>query len=412
MELQCKERVDLLEALRKSRKEAKDNGGRSSSSSTTRGPPSVPTKPDHPLDYETNTGWLGEGTVPAVNYPDLSRAPPALPRRPLLPMRDSDYYPTDRSHSSPQITTMSSMTPYAPPNLPVPATKTSRTPSPDKKGHVMLTTLRGPKDGKKHSKSPRAPGGRFGAPPASSKAAGLAWDSVSKGSGQKLGQTLAGKDGSTTTVDSGRRDSGGGNTSSRPDSITVTDGEEQALGGNALVRPDARIMPDLIPLQDEARPNTFSTIQSSSGQQHLNGISGLRPQTNADLINLEPPTPPLHADSMRDPMVPKSRVKSPVRPKVPVDYPSYRTEFPQTAASSRATAQFLARTNRSDESARASSLPTRPRSPQRKTRPPVPNSIARRPVANISSPRSSKYDLNESGQRASSESNDYNTSSS
>ncbi len=412
MELQCKERVDLLEALRKSRKEAKDNGGRSSSSSTTRGPPSVPTKPDHPLDYETNTGWLGEGTVPAVNYPDLSRAPPALPRRPLLPMRDSDYSPTDRSHSSPQITTMSSMTPYAPPTLPVPATKTSRTPSPDKKGHVMLTTLRGPKDGKKHSKSPRAPGGRFGAPPASSKAAGLAWDSISKGSGQKLGQTFAGKDGSTTTVDSGRRDSGGGNTSSRPDSITVTDGEEQALGGNALVRPDARIMPDLIPLQDEARPNTFSTTQSSSGQQHLNGISGLRPQTNTDLINLEPPTPPLHADSMRDPMVPKSRVKSPVRPKVPVDYPSYRTEFPQTAASSRATAQFLARTNRSDESARASSLPTRPRSPQRKPRPPVPNSIARRPVANISSPRSSKYDLNESGQRASSESNDDNTSSS
>ena len=307
---------------------------------------------------------------------------------------------------------MSSTTPYAPPTLPVPPVKSSRTPSPDKKSHVMLTTLRGPKDGKKHSKSPRASGGRLGPPPASSKAAGLAWDSISKSAGQKLGQTLAGRNGSTTTVDSTRRDSGAGNTSSRPNSINVTDGEEHALGGNALVRPDARTMPDLIPFQDDARPSLSPTAQSGPGQQQHSGLSGLRPQTNADLLTLEPPTPPLHADSLRDPMVPKARAKSPVRPKAPVDYPSYRTEFPQNTASSRATAQFLARTNRSEESARASSLPTRQRSPQRKTRPPVPTSITRRPVANVSSPRLSKHDLDESGRRKSSESNDDNTSSS
>lgn len=360
---------------------------------------------------QANTGWLGQGTVAPVNYPDLSKAPPALPRRPLLSARDSNYSTTDRSYSSPQINTMSSTTPYALPTLP-PTTKSSRTPSPDKKSHVMLTTLRGPKDGKKHSKSPRASGGRFGAPPASSKAAGLAWDSVSKGSGQKLGQTLTGRNGSTTTVDSIHRDSVGGNTSSRPDSTIVTDGEDQALGGNALVRPDARTPPDLISFQDDARPSTSSTTQSSSSQQHSNGTSSLRPQTTADLVTLEPPTPPLHVDSLRDPMVTKVRAKSPMRPKLPVDYPSYRTEFPQTTASSRATAQFLARTNRSDDSARASSLPTRQRSPQRKPRPPVPTNIARRPVANISSPRSNKHDLDESGRRVSSESNDENTSSS
>lgn len=354
--------------------------------------------------------------MPAVNYPDLSKAPPALPRRPLLSARDSNYSTTDRSYSSPQVNTMSSTAPYAPPTPPVPATRTSRTPSPDKKGHVMLTTLRGPKDGKKHLKSPRFSGGRFGAPPASSKAAGLAWDSVSKGSGQKLGQTLAARNGSTTTVDSTHRDSVGGNTSSRPDSTNVTDGEEQALGGNALVRPDARTPPELISLQDDARPSTSSTMQStmqsSPSQQNSIGASSLRPQTNADLITLEPPTPPLHADSLRDPMVTKVRAKSPARPMVPVDYPSYRSEFPQTTASSRATAQFLARTNRSDDSARASSLPTRQRSPQRNTRPPAPTSIARRPVANISSPRSNKHDIDESGRRVSSESNDDNTSSS
>ena len=412
MELQCKERVDLLEALRKSRKEAKDSGDGSSSSSTTRGRPPLPTKPDHPTGQQANTGWLGEGTVPAVTYPDLSKAPPPLPRRPLLSSRDSNYSPTDRSYSSPQVNTMSSTTSYAPPTLPVPLMKTSRTPSPEKKSHVMLTTLRGPKDGKKNSKSPRASGGRYGAPPASSKAAGLAWDSTSKGSGQKLGQTFAGRSGSTTTVDSNHRDSIGGNTSSRPDSTNVTDGEEQALGGTMLVRAGARTPPDLISFQDDARPSTSSTMKSSSSQQNLNGASSLRPQTNADLITLKPPTPPLHADSMRDPVVTKVRARSPARPKAAVDYPSYRTEFPQTTASSRATAQFLARSNRSDDSARASSLPTRQRSPQRKTRPSVPTGIVRRPVANISSPRSNKHDIDESGRRVSSESNDDNTSSS
>lgn len=408
MELQCKERVDLLEALRKSRKEAKDNGDRSSSSSTTQGRPLVPTKPDHPLEDQANPGWLGEGTVPAVNYPDLSKAPPALPRRPLPLTRDSDYSSTNRSYSSPQVNTMSCTTPYAPPTLPIPVTKTSRTPSPDKKGRVMLTTLRGPRDGKKPSKSPRASGARLGAPPASSKAAGLAWDSISKVSGQKLGQTWAGRNGSTTTVESTRRDSGGGNTPSRPNSTSLTDGEEQALGGNALVRPDARTPPDSSSVQDDARPIGSYSMQSSSSQQHTDGSLGFRPQTNADLINLEPPTPPVHTDLLRDPMAPKS----PVRPKAPVDYPSYRTEFPQTMASSRATAQFLARTNRPEDSARASSLPSRQRSPPRKTRPPVPTSIARRPVANISSPRSNKYDMDETGRRASSGSNDDHTSSS
>ena len=415
MELQCKERVDLLEALRKSRKEAKESGDGSSSSSTSQGRSSLPAKPDHPREHQASAGWLGEGTVPTVKHTDLARAPPALPRRPLPLTRDSDLSLIDRSHSSPQIHTLSSPTQYAPPKLPVPATKTSRSPSPDKKGHVMLTTLRGPKDGKKHSKSPRASGARLGAPPtasSSSKAAGLAWDSISRGSGQKLSQTLTGRNASTTTVDSIHRDGGGGNTSSRPDSISVTDGEEQALGGNALVRPDARTMPDLVSLQDDARTNNASAMHPSSPQPNFGGLSGLRPQTHADLITIDPPTPPLHADSLRDPIVAKVRAKSPARPKAPVDYPSYRTEFPQSTASSRATAQFLARTNRSNESARAASVPTRQQSPQRKTRPPLPTNISRRPVANISSPRSNQHDVDESDIRISSESNDDNTSSS
>lgn len=407
MELQCKERVDLLEALRKSRKEAKekDGGERSSGGSTARDRPQVPRKPENTINQHSAAGWIGEGSIPAVSYPDLSRHGPPLPQRPALGKKDSES-PTERSLSTPQLSTMPPPSPYAPPTLPLPLKKTSRTPSPDKKGRVMLTTLR-TKDGKKPSKSPRSSAGRFNPPPASSKAAGLAWDSISKGSGQKLAQTLGGRNASSTTLDSVRRDSAGGNTSSRPESTNVTDGEEQALGGNALVRPGARTPPDLISFQEPP----YTTGHSAVPQGYVpNGVSGLRPQTNTDLITLEPPTPPAHEST--NPMVTKTRAKSPTRPKVP-EFPSYRTEFPPTQPTSRALAEFNARTlKRQEDNARAASAPVLQRSPQRKTRPPVPSSIARRPVANISSPRSFKHDRDESGRLHSSESNDENTSSS
>ena len=419
MELQCKERVDLLEALEKSRKEAKDKESEDSSTTSlaTRGRPTAPRKINSSVEQQSSPGWLGEGTVPPVNYPDLSKAPPPLPSRPALLKIDSTS-PAERSYSSPQLNTMASQPSQASAALPVPSKKTSpvpskktsRTPSPEKKGRVMLTTLRGPRDGKKPSKSPRASAPRV--PPASSKAAGLAWDSISKVTGQKLGQNLGARNGSTTTVDSIHRDSVSGNPSSRPASTNLTDAEDQALGGNNLVQHKTRTPPDLISFEDSQRPYSYPTVPSASNQQYVNGNSGLRPQTNADLITLEPPTPPAHAEEAKDPVVPKSRNKSPVQSKAAVDYPSYRTEFPKQTASSRATAEFLARTNRQAENARAASLPTRQRSPQRTTRPSAPSGVSRRPVANSSTPRSTKHDRDMQGKSGSSESNDEHTSSS
>lgn len=409
MELQCKERVDLLEALRKSRKEAKekDAGDRSSGNSATRGRPAVPRKLESTVNQHSAAGWIGEGSIPAVNYPDLTRNGPPLPQRPALGKKDSES-PTERSYSTPQLTLLPPPSPYLPAALPVPAKKSSRTPSPDKKGRVMLTTLR-TKDGKKPSKSPRSSAGRFNPPPVSSKAAGLAWESISKGSGQKLGQSLAGRNGSSTTLNSVRRESGGGETSSRPESTNATDGEEQALGGNALVRPAERTPPDFISFQDSARPNG-NGIPMTLPSHTSNGISGLRPELSADLSTLQQPTPP--ASEPADPIVTKTRAKSPLRPKAS-DFPSYRTEFPPSQPTSRALAEFHARNKRRQEdNARAASAPTRQLSPQRKTRPPPPSSIARRPVANISSPRSFMRDGEHSGKLQSSESNDENTSSS
>ena len=414
MELQCKERVDLLEALRNSRKEAqemKEGGDKSSSPSFTRGRPPVPKKLGSTQSY---TGWIGDGTVPPVTYPDLSKPPPPLPHRPAMPKPDSEFL-VDRSYSSPAISTMAPPPPSPQPsliNLSPTQTKTSRTPSPEKKGRVMLTTLRGPKEGKKPSKSPRTSSNRFGgAPPASSKAAGLAWDSISRGSGPKLGQSLGigGRNGSTTTIDSANRDSYGGNISSRPESTIVTDGEEQALGGNALVRPKIRTPPDLLSTQDLSRAHSHNGALSTSGQHNFNEINGQRSHTNADLITLQPPTPPTHAESVKDPIVAKATQQSPIRPKAP-DYPSYRTEFPPTAPSTRATAEFQARIRRQEDDRKASTSSTA--TSLKKPRPPPPNGLSRRPVANISTPRSSKYDRDDGDKRDMSDSYDDHTSSS
>ena len=419
MEMQCKERVDLLEALRKSRKEAdksRKEGEKSTAGYSSHMRPPMPPKAASsisPSISQISTGQdaptLVRYPVPPVTYPELSRNPPPLPHRPTLPKKDSES-PTERSNSMFQIPTLvPSPAVQASPMLPVPPKKTSRTPSPDKKGgHVMLTTLRGPKDAKgKPSKSTRAFGSRV--PPASTKAAGLAWDFGSKTSGQKPGQSSRAVGGSTGAMDSQHSDSIGGNTSSRPDSTNVTDGEDQALGGNALVQPSTRTPPDLISMQEPLGPSSFDASQKLFNQPLLNGSSMLGLQTNIDLITLDPAIPPQHSTSAET-KNPKSRGKSPARTKPPVDYPSYRTEFPPMTPSSRATAEFNARIARRDESPKTSTVPLRQKSPQRKTRPPLPSGISRRPVANSSSPRFSRHDR-ENGNFASSESNDETTGS-
>ncbi|EOD48109.1 AAA family ATPAse [Neofusicoccum parvum] len=88
LELQCKERVDLLEALKQSRKDAKKE--KASADDDDPKPPSDPTpRPDiHP----DGAGWLGDGTVPPVSYPDLARPP--LPK----PVADPAIQEVDAQH--------------------------------------------------------------------------------------------------------------------------------------------------------------------------------------------------------------------------------------------------------------------------------------------------------------------------
>ncbi len=77
LELQCEERIDLLKALRLSRQEASPGMG---------SPSAAPETPAQSQEARTS-GWIGDGTIPALQYTQLSK--PALPRRPSLPPRVS-----------------------------------------------------------------------------------------------------------------------------------------------------------------------------------------------------------------------------------------------------------------------------------------------------------------------------------
>lgn len=406
MELQCKERVNLLVALKQSRDDAKecnekptDDAGRLRKTPVL-GTAEVDGSQSYPPD------WISQKSISAMDYHDLSKLslPPPLPSRPSILPKNGSQVSVERSQSSPQITTIGSTIPFEPPPLPILLKQPSRTPSPEKRSR-MLTTLRGTKDGKKPSKSPRTSGGRRSGPPAASKAAGLAWDSVSRVSGQKLGQSLMAQNSSTTTLESMHRDSFGDSATSRRGSIKPN-GEDLNSRSNGFLRQPS--VPDLTSSQDSMRPNIHHAGQEDFKQQNRNEISELQSQTAAGLISLRPPTPPPYPRVMKDVVLTKARPKSPVRPRAQADFLSYRNEYPPTPPSAKLTAQYVARKqNRANEN--ISTLPLRQRSPENKAEL---SNTSRRPIANISTPRASMQNTNSSAKPASSDSGDDNPSNS
>lgn len=182
LELQCKERIDLLEALRVSREEDMTQRGSSSSGGN-------PALTSDSSDQEPGKGFIGGGTIPAITYPELSK--PALPPRPSLqPRRSSDraamgskdkrlsldMEPPASQSSAARLPLPQSMAPPPPPHA-----KPSRSPSPDRpERHTMRTTLRAHRTKEKSSKSTtlsKQPSTPLDGPGAS-KAATLAWTSL------------------------------------------------------------------------------------------------------------------------------------------------------------------------------------------------------------------------------------------
>ncbi|KAJ4330588.1 hypothetical protein N0V87_009849, partial [Didymella glomerata] len=164
LELQCKERVDLLEALKKSREESKESLSSTDAQAPTPPPHGVPMTPS---GTDGSSDWLGGGSIPPVAQSDLARPPP-LPSRPsMAPRKSSGNMSKHRLNSLTQTMSNTSLNPASS------EPKKSRTPSPDKKGSRMLRTLRPNKDGKPASKMPMSMRSR----PDASKAATLAFGS-------------------------------------------------------------------------------------------------------------------------------------------------------------------------------------------------------------------------------------------
>ncbi|KAH8706847.1 oligomeric complex COG6-domain-containing protein [Ilyonectria robusta] len=161
LELQCKERIDLLEALRISRNDDVNSSFLAETDSQAK-------------------GGIGQGTIPAVTYSELSR--PALPQRPSLSMRRSSENALVNGSSSylEPVPSTSSVSRTVSPKLPPRPGKTLRSPSPEK--HTMRTTLRSGKVGERPAKMTRKSSKPAGEGP--SKAATLAWSAL--GSKDKL----------------------------------------------------------------------------------------------------------------------------------------------------------------------------------------------------------------------------------
>jgi len=407
--------VDLLEALRKSREEAKNGTNSSSNHLPIRGRPPTTARSDSHIGQAASATATtnGQGTMSAVNYPDLSRPAPPLPQRPTIPPRKSAEPLTERSFSSSFVPSIGSPLPYPPPTLPAPPAQSkpkSRTPSPEKRSR-MLTTLR-TKDGKKPSKSPRPLGARRTATPAaSSKAAGLAWDSVSKSSAQRLRPLSAGRNGSSTTLDSLRHPSHDDNAASRSISTGAIDQEDAAIDQTGAAR---RRSPPGLQSGNSPRTENHRKMPTNQHQQTVSGPASIITGAEGDLISLEPPTPPPHDTRSITTSLETPRATSPPLVKPPIDYLSYRSEYPPAGPpSSKLMAQLNASaTHRPSDSFRTASLPTRQTSPQRKARLSAASGISRRPVGGLPSPQPERRDAQGSGHPRYSDSGEENTSSS
>lgn len=164
LELQCKERIDLLEALRASRRDPPQPESTFQQSKKTQ----------NPEKDSRGKASIGQGTIPAVTYSELSR--PILPGRPAPLSRilsDNIVLSTSRT-STHALPSPSSSSGSRKPSAGLRQDKAIRSPSPEK--HTMRTTLRSGKLGDK----PGGPVRKTPKPAAEgpSKAATLAWSAL------------------------------------------------------------------------------------------------------------------------------------------------------------------------------------------------------------------------------------------
>ncbi|KAL9083411.1 MAG: hypothetical protein Q9159_005806 [Coniocarpon cinnabarinum] len=186
MEMQCKERVDLLEALKKSRDDAGKTSDESNGVLKSRTRSRSSSKPSP----KPSTSKLGDGTIPPVNYPDLAR--PSLPQRRSASGPGVNLgQPQARNASAPEPPPRPTSA-ISPPGLGLgpgpgpgpdfPPKLQSRTPSPEKKGGLFKSTLRPQRPDSSRNSTSKLQMTMRSKPqqPAAGKAATMAWPNLSQ----------------------------------------------------------------------------------------------------------------------------------------------------------------------------------------------------------------------------------------
>jgi fidgetin-like protein 1 len=361
LELQCKERVDLLEALKESRKEAAKAGKEDGSRRKLEKGKSAETPPTG-----SSNSWLGEGTVPPVQYPDLSKpTPPLPPRQPLYTRRSSETI-KERASSVPQLLPYSS--PLSPaPTLAVPSKQHSRSPSPDNHRKTMRTTLRNSdKRGFRTLRTSASQQPRRAEP---MKAAGMAWDtkatSAARSTKQESDRTIQARLSATAA----RRSL---------DITPVTSrSESQPVNDVRIPSPTDFISSSHWRDISDRRATAYepSLLDEPLDSLHINSDATPPASAMDDLLGMEtpmaPPPPPQAAGSL-NPSTSKTRKKSPTRFPRPPGI-SYRKEYPNPAATSAGSAR------RPSSDLQRGPSPTGDRQ--------LTPGITRKPVANSSTPR-------------------------
>lgn len=343
--MQCKERVDLLEALKQSRLDkASDDQSPSESAGKISKPSSRGRTQSSELE-KNGPGYIGDGTIPAVDYPDLSRPrlrPPPLPERPAMASRNSSERATVGSRLARQSSYASSLPKIvassSAPALTPPEKKTSRSPSPDK-GRTMLHTLRG-SDRNRTKASTKTSESKKPADTVTNKAASLAWQSVGKRSRDKIGRSQEPDLGASnsTLSDASRKASSSDPILGMPSSSTPVRYDSKT---RTLIPDTAHKTPsptDLFKCTSSGEPSTAYPFPPSDPGR-LGSVSSAKAAASAmhDQADLNYPSP-----STTEPSIPRHKRTPPppplrAKPKLePVSYPTYLREYPETGAKKKA----------------------------------------------------------------------------
>jgi ATP-dependent 26S proteasome regulatory subunit len=352
MEMQCKERVDLLEALKQSRQE---KAAADASTQELNGKIHKTARTPRPsAELERNEkGFIGDGTIPAASYPDSMRLGPPLPQRPpMMTKSSSDQAVVGRRSSnsnefSSSYASVSNSRTIAPPyssTLIPPVKKTSRSPSPDKMRTMRHTLRSSDKAGRKPSPRASRSSGARKDNPITSKAASLAWQSVAQSGTERLGRSLDSEaDRSTTTLtDSIRK---GSASDPAPEWTSSSKNVRYDKTTRTLVHDDAHYPPavptppDILAGHSDlagamGRSSGYPFPPTDPGQPGAITGSMLSATTVQDLINQDAPTPITelnHPRSRRSPPLqpPRSRDTGKLEP---LSYPTYLKEYPETTA--------------------------------------------------------------------------------